>query len=49
MKHIAPFAEITLLQIVVPDDFSTYLSNNHLFGSGDTSKNGGSGLALQMS
>lgn len=36
LKHIAPLAEIALLQIAVSNNLIVPLSKNHLFSDGDT-------------
>ena len=38
LKHLAPLAEIAILQIAVPNDFIESLSKNHLLSDGPSSK-----------
>lgn len=38
LKHIAPLAEIAILQIAVPNDFIESLSKNYLFSDGPSGK-----------
>lgn len=38
LKHIAPLAEIAVLQMAVPNDFIESLSKNYLFSDGPSSK-----------